>query len=67
MVSENTDLATIFETVELLDFYGAGAGTQTPNEILTKVLKDPAPTATSTTSPRAAFGAGLFLCCLFFQ
>ncbi|NDB03678.1 MAG: N-acetylglucosamine kinase, partial [Flavobacteriaceae bacterium] len=36
---ENTDLAAIFETVEVLDFYGAGAGTKTPNEILTKALK----------------------------
>lgn len=44
-ISENTDLATIFETVELLDFYGAGAGTQTPNEILTKVLKSLFPNA----------------------
>ena len=38
-ISENTDLASIFETVEVLDFYGAGAGTKTPNEILTKTLK----------------------------
>ena len=38
-ISENTDLADIFETVEVLDFYGAGAGTKTPNEILTKALK----------------------------
>ena len=38
-ISENTDLASIFETVEILDFYGAGAGTKTPNEILTKTLK----------------------------
>ncbi|MGB1410936.1 MAG: BadF/BadG/BcrA/BcrD ATPase family protein, partial [Flavobacteriaceae bacterium] len=38
-ISENTDLASIFETVEVLDFYGAGAGTKTPNEILTKALK----------------------------
>lgn len=44
-ISENTDLADIFETVEVVDFYGAGAGTQTPNEILTKVLKSLFPNA----------------------
>jgi N-acetylglucosamine kinase-like BadF-type ATPase len=38
-ISDNKDLVAIFEIVEVLDFYGAGAGTKTPNEILTKALK----------------------------
>jgi|TARA_B110000503_G_scaffold34418_1_gene56027 N-acetylglucosamine kinase-like BadF-type ATPase len=38
-INENPELTGIFDTVEHLDFYGAGAGTKTPNEILTKVLK----------------------------
>lgn len=38
-LKENADLTAIFDTVEQLDFYGAGAGTKTPNEILAKVLK----------------------------
>ncbi len=37
-ISDNQDLAAIFESVEVLDFYGAGAGTKTPNGILTKAL-----------------------------
>jgi len=38
-LKENADLTAIFGTVEQLDFYGAGAGTKTPNEVLAKVLK----------------------------
>ena len=38
-LKENADLTAIFDTVEQLDFYGAGAGTKTPNEVLAKVLK----------------------------
>jgi N-acetylglucosamine kinase-like BadF-type ATPase len=38
-LKENADLTAIFDIVEQLDFYGAGAGTKTPNEILAKVLK----------------------------
>mgnify|MGYP001365178733 FL=1 len=38
-LKENADLTAIFDIVEQLDFYGAGAGTKTPNEVLAKVLK----------------------------
>ena len=38
-IEENEDLIGVAETVEICDFYGAGAGTKTPNAILTKVLK----------------------------
>lgn len=44
----NEDLVEIFETVEIVDFYGAGAGTKTPNAILTKVLKNLFPKAVVT-------------------
>lgn len=45
---ENTELASIFEVAETVDFYGAGAGTKTPNETLTKVLQDVFTKATVT-------------------
>ena len=38
-IRDNEDLVGIFDTVETVDFYGAGAGTKTPNAILTKILK----------------------------
>ena len=42
---ENEDLASIFEVAEVVDFYGAGAGTKTPNAILTQVLQEVFPKA----------------------
>jgi N-acetylglucosamine kinase-like BadF-type ATPase len=39
-IRENEDLSGIFNTVETVDFYGAGAGTKTPKLILSSVLQD---------------------------
>ncbi len=39
-IQENEDLMGILDIVEVCDFYGAGAGTKTPNAILTKVLQN---------------------------
>jgi len=38
-IHENSELPTLFETAERVDFYGAGCGTETPKALLTKVLK----------------------------
>jgi N-acetylglucosamine kinase-like BadF-type ATPase len=38
-ILENQNLRAIFENVEVLDFYGAGCGTETPRGILRDVLK----------------------------
>lgn len=37
-IKENKDLSSIFEKVEIVDFYGAGCGTVTPKNILTAVI-----------------------------
>lgn len=37
-IQENKDLQKVFETVEVLDFYGAGCGTKTPRALLHKTL-----------------------------
>ncbi|MEZ4874624.1 MAG: N-acetylglucosamine kinase [Flavobacteriaceae bacterium] len=39
-IRENDELVAVFDIVEIVDFYGAGAGTKTPAAILTKVLQD---------------------------
>lgn len=39
-ISKSEDLKKIFKTAHVVDFYGAGCGTETPNRILTKVLKE---------------------------
>jgi N-acetylglucosamine kinase-like BadF-type ATPase len=39
-IQENDDLKSIFITAQVVDFYGAGCGTETPQLILLKVLKD---------------------------
>ncbi len=44
-IRENKDLSGIFDAVETVDFYGAGAGTKTPMLTLTKVLQDIFPKA----------------------
>jgi len=49
-ITNNADLSAIFQKVDTVDFYGAGAGTETPNAILTKVLKDLFPLADVTVS-----------------
>tara|TARA_R110000850_G_scaffold277058_1_gene421817 strand:+ start:34916 stop:35773 length:858 start_codon:yes stop_codon:yes gene_type:complete len=38
-IQENQNLQQVFETVEVLDFYGAGCGTKTPSAILQKTLE----------------------------
>lgn len=47
-IRDNEDLMGVVDSVEVCDFYGAGAGTKTPNAILTKVLKNIFPNATVT-------------------
>ncbi|HPF10773.1 MAG TPA: N-acetylglucosamine kinase [Flavobacteriaceae bacterium] len=47
-LKENEDLVAIFNVAETVDFYGAGAGTKTPNAILTKVLQEVFPKAVVT-------------------
>lgn len=37
-ISENQDLNNVFDKIEVLDFYGAGCGTETPKNILKDVL-----------------------------
>lgn len=37
-IESNEDLKNIFSIAEILDFYGAGCGTETPKALLTKVL-----------------------------
>ncbi len=44
-IKENEDLQGIFDTVEVLDFYGAGCGTETPKARLTRVLSSLFPNA----------------------
>ncbi|MDN3724065.1 N-acetylglucosamine kinase [Aequorivita sp. SDUM287046] len=39
-ISENITLKNVFDTVEVLDFYGAGCGTPTPRNILKVVLEE---------------------------
>ncbi len=39
-IRENHELSEVFETVEVVDFFGAGCGTETPRRIFTKVLDD---------------------------
>ncbi len=39
-IKENSELPALFETATMVDFYGAGAGTETPQRILTEVLSD---------------------------
>ena len=45
-IRENEDLQGIFQKTETVDFYGAGCGTITPKNTLTKVLSDIFPNAT---------------------
>jgi N-acetylglucosamine kinase-like BadF-type ATPase len=37
-IKDNQDLQQVFDTVEVVDFYGAGCGTKTPKAILHKIL-----------------------------
>ena len=37
-IATNKDLQGLFDTVEVVDFYGAGCGTETPNKILYDVI-----------------------------
>lgn len=39
-ISSNSELESLFQTVENVDFYGAGCGTKTPVKILRDVLSD---------------------------
>ena len=39
-IRENEDLKSIFTKVQVLDFYGAGCGTETPQKIFLNVLND---------------------------
>ncbi len=39
-ITSNETLKNVFNSVELLDFYGAGCGTATPRSILKKVLEE---------------------------
>ncbi len=39
-IASNEDLKNVFNSVELLDFYGAGCGTETPRKILKQVLEE---------------------------
>ena len=39
-ILENEDLKNIFETTQIVDFYGAGCGTETPQQLFSKVLKE---------------------------
>jgi len=45
-ISENKELEEIFKSVEAVDFYGAGCGTETPRKIFKAVLKNLFPNAT---------------------
>tara|TARA_R110002072_G_scaffold16233_3_gene63833 strand:- start:9583 stop:10440 length:858 start_codon:yes stop_codon:yes gene_type:complete len=47
-IEANTELKTVFNTVETLDFYGAGCGTITPRNKLKNELNDLFPKATVT-------------------
>jgi N-acetylglucosamine kinase-like BadF-type ATPase len=38
-IQSNSELCAIFNTVETIDFYGAGCGTPTPNKILKEVIQ----------------------------
>ncbi|HNP66909.1 MAG TPA: N-acetylglucosamine kinase [Aequorivita sp.] len=38
-IASNEDLKSVFNSVEILDFYGAGCGTATPRNILKEVLE----------------------------
>lgn len=49
-IASNEELKIVFKTVETLDFYGAGCGTETPRSILKKVLEELFPKATVTVS-----------------
>ncbi len=39
-IASNEDLKSVFNSVEILDFYGAGCGTATPRSILKEVLEE---------------------------
>ncbi|HBC03327.1 MAG TPA: N-acetylglucosamine kinase, partial [Aequorivita sp.] len=39
-IASNETLKNIFNSVEILDFYGAGCGTATPRSILKEVLEE---------------------------
>src|SRR5690606_20247965 len=39
-IASNETLKNVFNTVEILDFYGAGCGTVTPRSILRQVLEE---------------------------
>lgn len=39
-IRENSQLREVFELVDVVDFYGAGCGTETPRKIFHKVLDD---------------------------
>lgn len=45
-IAENSDLASVFSSIERLHFYGAGCGTPTPTAILKEVLEELFPKAT---------------------
>jgi len=38
-IRSNSELCSIFETVDTVDFYGAGCGTSTPNQLLQDVIQ----------------------------
>jgi len=40
IIESNSELVTIFNSVETLDFYGAGCGTETPTLLLHQILSD---------------------------
>ncbi|MDC8001233.1 N-acetylglucosamine kinase [Aequorivita todarodis] len=44
-IASNETLKNVFNSVEILDFYGAGCGTATPRSILKKVLEELFPNA----------------------
>lgn len=39
-ISQNEDLKKLYQQIEVLDFYGAGCGTETPKNILKEVLTE---------------------------
>jgi len=45
-IRDNEELVAILDKTEVVDFYGAGCGTETPKKIFTKVLDDLFPKAT---------------------
>lgn len=47
-ILSNSDLKHLFETVDTVDFYGAGCGTSTPSELLTNVIQQLFPKAKVT-------------------